>query len=148
MKPKTHPLPIYIEAAIEASIKSPCQKSKRGVVIFNESGMLAYGWNHRPDNHCTGSDSCRKFCNQLCVHAEQDAIIKVNKNNFENSQMLHIKTVDGNAVPSGPPSCWQCSRIILDVGIKAMWLLEDDGWNKYDANSFHEITLKNCGIKT
>ena len=27
--------------------------------------------------------------------------------------MLHVKVVDGQAVPSGPPSCVDCSKLIL-----------------------------------
>lgn len=47
----------------------------------------------------------------------------------------------GIAVSPGP-SCWQCSREIVDVGLDAMWLFHEDGWRRYPAEEFHRLTLE------
>lgn len=132
--------------AVFAAGKSPCQKSKRGAAVWDLGGSWAAGCNHPPKPfECDGSAKCREHCNKRCIHAEVDAIINAE---FElaGKDMLHVKVVDGEPVASGPPSCWQCSRHILDAGIRRMWLLEDDGWKSYSALDFHTITMRNCGM--
>jgi ribosome modulation factor len=61
--------------------------------------------------------------------------------------MLHVKTVGGELVPSGDPSCWQCSRAILaDKRIDGVWLFHADGWRRYNPIEFHEATLRARGL--
>lgn len=55
--------------------------------------------------------------------------------------MLHIKTVDGAAVPSAGPSCLECSKLILEAGVAEMWLFLETGWTRYSAREFHTATL-------
>lgn len=129
--------------AVRAGIKSPCAKSKRGVVIWSPSDTLVYatGFNHPPRQMaCDGSKACRDACGKLCIHAERHALdqLRVRKPGLH---MLHVKVVDGAPVPSGPPSCWQCSRDILEADIEHMWLMHDDGLRAYSAREFHELTL-------
>ena len=62
-------------------------------------------------------------------------------------EMLHVQVVEDRIVPSGPPSCPQCSKLILESGIAGMWLLHDDGWKRYDAREFHELTLRENSIR-
>jgi hypothetical protein len=64
----------------------------------------------------------------------------------EGLEMLHVKVTEHGSVPSGPPSCWQCSRHIVAAGIKYMWLFHDDGLRRYDALEFHELTLRHHGL--
>lgn len=80
-----------IHAAVTAARQSPCQKSKRGAVLFHPTtGLVTYGsWNSRPDNKCDercqpkASDLVRgsvpgfghsSRCSMLCIHAEVRAI--------------------------------------------------------------------------
>lgn len=68
--------------------------------------------------------------------------------------MLHTKValVDGLwvSVPGGPPSCSDCSKLILEAGIDGMWLMEKREGEarpvRYTASEFHEQTLRNCGL--
>ena len=148
-----------LKSAIEHAIKSPCEKSKRGVAIFlRESsfsfgaGIYATGYNSPPEPMaCDGSEECRSSCGKLCVHAEASALINLRGDRSGHSrlvglEMIHVKVVDGVAVPSGPPSCWQCSRLILSAGIMEMWLLHEDGLKSYTSQEFHAITLRGCGL--
>lgn len=155
-------------AAITAGKCSPCEKSKRGVVIFNSKGVISLGYNHPPaPMRCDGSLACRTHCRYLCIHAEEDALQHIIVSSSEERlrvcsnwkgsigymdpatplQMLHLRVVDGAAVPSQGPSCWQCSRSILGTGkISQVWLLLPDGLRSYTPLDFHEQTLANCDM--
>jgi len=156
-----------LHAAVAEGARSPCAKSKRGVVIFTTQGLLAGGHNHPPDPfRCDGSKLCRRACTELCIHAEEDAMQHVIMGPSKTSvvsnwsgmltqmniigvdlQMLHVKVVDGKAVPSREPSCWQCSKSILGSGkIDRMWLLREDELRSYTPLEFHEATLRNCWL--
>jgi hypothetical protein len=70
-------------------------------------------------------------------------------------ELLHAKIAGpGQLVAGGPPSCWQCSREILDAGLAAVWLFESihggrssEGiWRRYTAKEFHEVTWRNVEL--
>lgn len=136
-----------LEAAIEAAKQSPCMKSQRGVVIWRRDlpHVIASGWNHPPEPfECGRNRQCMQDCGKLCIHAEEDAILKaLQQRGVADFNITHVRVVDGKAVPSGPPSCWQCSRTILQLRFKAVWLLHEDGLHAYDPEEFHWLTLDN-----
>lgn len=132
--------------AAAASLHSPCQ-SKRGAVIWANGKAIVWGCNHLPGNqHCDGSDACKAVCRETAIHAEQHAILHCDKPLLFGAQMLHVKTVDGVVVASGPPSCKQCSKFILESGITYMWLLHNIGLARYSASEFHRRTLQYYGL--
>ena len=139
-----------LEYAVEAAKQSPCVKSQRGVVIWRRDMTLpiSVGWNHPPAPHeCGRNEACRAACNKLCIHAEMDAILKaLETRGVADFYLLHVKVVDGKAVPSGLPSCWQCSRLILQCRMKAVWLLHESGLQAYDPEEFHWYTLDNNSL--
>ncbi len=150
---------IALQNAISEALKSPCAKSKRGVVIFirGEKGLTSAGIHARgfngppPPMMCDRSVECKSACSKLCVHAEASALIDLMglamaPARLSDLEMLHVKVVDDRAVSSGPPSCWQCSRLILKAGIRKMWLLHDEGLRSYTAQEFHTLTLEHCGL--
>ena len=110
------------------------------------------GFNHPPAPFtCDGSTACREACGKVCVHAEADALLQATKGLPDpwfmgGAEMLHVKVVNGREVPSGPPSCWQCSRLILESGIAGMWLLHEEGFQRYTPEEFHRLTLEHCGL--
>lgn len=125
--------------AIEAAKLSPCQ-SKRGVSIWTEHGHLCSGYNHKPKGFtCDGSNACKRLCAQDAIHAEQHALHFAGSQ-AEGSEMLHVKVFDGALVASGPPSCLQCSKLIVQAGISGMWLFHTDGWKRYTAARFHWLS--------
>lgn len=147
------------DVAIAVACNSPCMKSKRGAVAFTTDGSRRHtaGWNHPVVGSCSGSEACRAACRQICVHAEQVALI-VGLRSFPPAvwgagavDMLHIKVVQSDddaykAVPSGPPSCAECSKLMLAASVAGMWLLHEDGWRRYDMHDFHEQTLRELGL--
>ncbi len=148
-----NPPAFIVRTAVGVGALSPCVKSKRGVVIWypNHAGdpvIVAVGHNAPAIGACDGSDTCRRDCGRICVHAEQAALLNARTFATHYSEMLHVKVVDGAAVEGGPPSCAECSKLILASGIKAMWLLEvGRGWVRRTAEEFHRETLRNCGLR-
>lgn len=132
--------------AVRAGDRSTCTKSKRGVVIFDHavSKLLSLAWNSPPAPFfCDGSEACRAACGRVAVHAEERAILHALAHGatLKGASLLHVKVVRGEAVASGPPSCAQCSRLILEMGIARVWLLHATGWHSYDAVEFHSLSL-------
>lgn len=139
-----------LEEAVNAASHSKC-KSQRGVVIWDRAtGNIVYGWNAPPKPFkCDGSDECRANCSKTAVHAEQSALMKMLNNydmNINECEMIHVKIVDDEPVFSEKPSCWQCSKLILESGLKSMWLYQKDGYVEYNPIEFHRLTLENCNI--
>ena len=145
----TPPEPV-IEAARQASLLSPC-KSKRGVAIWSDGDLLSVGHNAPPTGFvCPTNGACGGNCGHLAVHAEMRAILACGPCACNPPQgpleMLHVKTIDGDIVPSKEPSCSSCSRHILEYGVAGMWLFEETGWVRYDAAEFHRLSLLNDKI--
>jgi len=143
-----------LKAAIATAVHSPCAKSKRGAVIWNRDlGVVAQGYNHPPHPYKCGVDEqCREACSKINIHAEQAAlqdfyIFNCGKD-LSKFDMLHVEVEGSKPIPSGPPSCWQCSRHILESGLSGMWLLTALGLQRYTAREFHETTLQNLGLPT
>lgn len=136
-----------VAAAVKIGATSPCAKSKRGVVIFDSvvHSVNSFGKNHPAVGTCDGSDACRRDCTKRCVHAEQAALLKLAP--CKEAVLLHIKVVDGKGVPGGPPSCIECSKLIVASGkIAHVWLWEAEGWVKRTAAEFHKETCENVGV--
>lgn len=143
----------FLPMAVAFGRKSPCAKSKRGVVIFDPHlGLVCGGFNHPPTGFsCDESDACRAACGKLCLHAEAEALRRIPADSARyRLQLLHIKVVDGDPVPSGPPSCWQCSKEIVASGIGLVWLWHDDDgdpyFRPYSPSDFHAMTLRRHGL--
>lgn len=160
-----------IEAARLAAVQSPCAKSKRGVVLFNperhdeavlhgQDGSLAArnwivvssGFNGPPSPFtCANTMVCRGSCRDVCLHAEQRALIAaLGADDVHDLELVHVKVVDGQVVAGGGPSCLQCSKLVVEVGLRGVWLFEENPvegkWRIYSARAFHEATLANNGV--
>jgi hypothetical protein len=140
-----------IAEAVEQARMSPCAKSKRGAVLFYAIGSeridrgrsapigrtVGHGFNHPPEGFvCDGSMSCRSDCAKICIHAEDAAIRNVHPDYVYGIELVHVKVVDGELVPGGPPSCWQCSRVIAETEYP-VWLFEAQRWHD-------ELMCKQC----
>jgi len=153
----------YVQEAVDAARRSPCAKSKRGAVVFYRrlGEIIGAGYNSPPSPFtCLNNEMCMKDCAKRCVHAEARAIAAARSwsggaNHVASFEVLHIKVnADGVAVPGGGPSCWQCSRDLLDGGFRGIWLwltpeaagADRPTWRFYPALEFHTETLKACKI--
>jgi hypothetical protein len=150
---------VMIEEARQTGLGSGCMTSKRGAVVWPMPPypmrheidpvrlVLARGTNHQPAPHrCDGSQACQDACAKLCVHAEGAALRALGHpwSGLGGLHMLHVKVLaDGSLAPKGEPSCWQCSREILDSkAIAYVWLAGCDGLDPYEVGAFHEATLR------
>jgi deoxycytidylate deaminase len=121
---------VIAEAVAQAKC-SPCAKSKRGAVVFDAfHKVVGIGYNHQPEGFaCDGSEFCKSACPRLCLHAEDVAIRGLDPDySGYGLDLVHVKVVDSALVPGGPPSCWQCSRVIAQIGC-AVWLFEAQRWH-------------------
>lgn len=127
---------VSLAAALAA--RSPC-RSRRGAVVFTDAGQVAAAHNWRPGEPCDGSEECKSTCRQRAVHAEQAALLAAASHTL-GADMLHVK-VDATAapVPSGPPSCVHCAKLMLAAGIRHFWLLHEGGWRRYTARENYDL---------
>jgi deoxycytidylate deaminase len=142
---------VALEDAVVAARLSRCAKSNRGVAVFNpNTGSLhGVGWNEPPHPFkCDGSDRCRSACSAVAVHAEERAVVRAveEAGSVCGLHLVHVKVINGGPVASGPPSCVECSKMILAHGIAVVWLLHEDGLKPYDAEEFHALSLKAKGL--
>jgi deoxycytidylate deaminase len=131
----TAPPDFAIRAAVNIGACSECDKSQRGVSIFIGDRIIGLGFNDQPPPlRCTADARCHATCGKLCEHAEQLAIraalceLSARAGRavatLEGAQLVHAKVVGGALVAGGGPSCWQCSRLVLAVGLDGVWLYE------------------------
>lgn len=175
----TAPPDYVIAAAIEAANQSPCAKSHRGVALFDPEQaeralnyrdiiggdiaafranfvIVSRGFNGPPCGFgCDGSEQCRAACPKVCLHAE-DRAIRAAFDSANDCELVHVEVVDGKVVACDGPKCWQCSRLVLDAGVRGVWLYERvrdeigrlEAWVFYTADAFHHATLKRCELPT
>ena len=137
---RQQPHQYFVDLAIQVSTWSPC-RSKRGCVIFSGDDVVTHGHNYKPQGfECDGSATCKATCRLEAIHAEQHALLYAGIQ-ARGAEMLHVKSVDGKLVPSGGPSCPQCSKLALAAGIRAMWLYHTDGWRRYETAEWHRLSL-------
>jgi len=146
----TAPPEVRIEIARLNALRSPCQKSRRGAVMWSDQ-LQGVGFNGLLGGQvCTGDEACRAVCGRRCIHAEQAALLHWSQlaelrelHPAVLRQMLHVKVDDaGLVVASGPPSCMECAKLILFGGVQIMWLLHEAGWRAYTAFDFYRETQR------
>lgn len=165
-----------IDEAVRQAMRSPCVKSKRGVVLYNPeisdrwargdemsladsaTFVAGRGFNGPPKGFlCTSGPACREACSQICIHAEERAIRDGGMlDDVGDLELVHVKAGEGGvlvASPFGPgKACVTCSRTVLDVGLRGVWLYEStpptvtEKWRYYTAAEFHVATLRHNGL--
>jgi deoxycytidylate deaminase len=136
------PLQAAINGALSASTLSGC-RSQRGAAVFRGSELISVGFNHKPFPFvCSQTVGCKATCRIEAVHAEQMAINGLPRRFTDGADLLHAKTVDGVLVPSGEPSCVECSKLALEQGLAAVWLFHESGWRRYPIIEFHRLSVE------
>jgi len=112
--------------------KAVCLKSQRGVVIVQNKHIIGQGYNAPP----LGVEACieclsKKYNNKrMCsaIHAEQRAIQDALQHGYlldQGTVMYHIKLENDEIKPSGKPSCFDCAKSILELGISEFVLMHE-----------------------
>jgi hypothetical protein len=114
-----------------AGTRSPCKKSRRGVVICSYASLSAYptwyaiGTNGPPDGRCRETQLCRDNCRRVCTHAEIAALRKLPTDKRQGDVLYHVKVDDhGAMVPTGGPSCVECATALQSSPVVEVWLYQ------------------------
>lgn len=106
----------YLNLAKEWSKLSHCDRKKVGALIVKNGMIISDGYNGSP----TGFDNCCEDENLLThwfvIHAEANAILKCARNGH---------SCDGASLYLTHSPCKDCSKLILQAGIKKLVFLEE-----------------------
>lgn len=122
-----------IPQVIDEARRSLCAKDRRGAGV----------WHRNYDHLSLGNNSPPT---PFRCDAEERALLRYlsaagNGLGRTGMDVLHLRVVDGEPVPSGPPSCITCSRTILEAKAARVWLWHEEGWTMYAADDFHVRSL-------
>lgn len=99
---------VFINIAKETSTLSHCVRSKVGAVLVKDGNIISFGYNGTPsgmDNTCEKDDITLPHV----IHAEVNAVLKAAKTG---------NSVDGSTLYLTLSPCLDCSKLILQSGIK------------------------------
>lgn len=135
----------WMNKAVEISLKSPCKKDKRGVVIVNYGLLAGEGFNAPPEGFSCEPKYCEPTCKDFAVHAEMNAIMNAIKSekSLDRARMYQARSMDGKLVNSRKPRCYHCSKHLQGFGIKEFVLKHPEGYILYNTKEFNEISLVN-----
>lgn len=123
----------YIKMALEWGKLSYCERKKVGALIVKDRMIISDGYNGTPsgfDNCCEDKDGNTHW---YVLHAEANAILKL----AASTQSAKDSTLYITLSP-----CKQCSKLILQAGIKKLVYLEN--YSDFDGVSFlkeHNIEI-------
>lgn len=118
----------YLKMAIEWAKLSYCKRKQVGALLVKDRMIISDGYNGTPsgfENKCEDEDEKTKW---YVLHAEANAITKI----AGSTQSSHGSTLYITLSP-----CRECSKLILQAGIKRMVYI-----NKYKDNSGLELLEK------
>ena len=149
----------FIQQAAEIAQKATCERSKCGCVIVKDREIIGKGFNSPPQNlesqrrcHCDKEQYHRKVTDKTCcIHAEQRAILdalKFASDKLIGSELYFIRLdQEGKPAKSGNPYCTICSKMALEVGIKAFHLWYSEGIVAYDTEEYNILSYQYRGEK-
>lgn len=107
----------YMQCAVNASKMSHAKRKKVGAILVDpvHNDIISYGYNGTPtgfDNRCEIDDVTKPET----LHAESNVIAKAAKTN---------KSSDGGYLFITLSPCYECSKLIMQCGIKKVYYLEE-----------------------
>lgn len=105
---------LYIDLAQRVGFESHAVRAKVGAVLVKEDNILAYGYNGTPsgfDNNCEVDNVTKREV----LHAESNCITKVARS---------TNSSDGATLYVTLSPCFECSKLIIQSGIKRVVYLE------------------------
>jgi len=125
---------VMLKIASELSSLSTCSRLKVGCVITDEKfNIISGGYNGSVSGykHCKDINKEKKSpC--ICVHAEQNAIIRSNQE-FKLNKFVFVTTFP----------CYDCLKLLLSFGVKKIFYI-----NNYRKMEKQLELCKNIGIDT
>lgn len=133
----------FTAEAVTVARRSPCEKSKRGVIIVSDSEVIGRGYNKPPADVPCVEEFCGLICRKYCVHAETNAVMDALRGGHElkGSRGYHIKVKGGAVRDSDDLSCVPCAALVLESGMGEFVLKHPRGFAVYGAREFYELSL-------
>ena len=142
----------YLNIAETVCDRSTCLRRKFGAVIVKDDEIISTGYNGAPRGrvNCSDIGSCyRAMMNvprgqryELCrsVHAEANAIISAARSEMIGADLyLACHDAETNQLDSAVEPCSMCKRMILNAGIRSVYVKASDGqFVKIDVRSWIE----------
>lgn len=139
----------YIQEAASLARQAGCSDAHCGAVIVKDGEIIGRGLNSPPMG--TSVNRCRvpkstyhvkvtdKTC---CIHAEVRAVhdaLRHSPHKLAGSALYFVR-VDERGEPkrSGKPYCTLCSKLVLDVGVVAFYLSQEEGIVSYPMDEYNE----------
>lgn len=118
----------FMSITRQVSTRATCLRRKVGAIIVKDKRILTTGYNGAPKNvrNCLDIGICLREelgvpsgeRHEICrgLHAEQNAILQA---------ALHGVCINGSVLYCTTQPCVMCSKMIINVGIRAIFYLED-----------------------
>lgn len=106
----------YLKMAIEWSKLSHCKRKQVGALIVKNGMIISDGYNGTPTGFENSCEDCNGDTNWYVLHAEANAILKCAK---------HGQSCDGSTLYQTHSPCRDCSKLILQSGIKRLVYIND-----------------------
>lgn len=109
---------VYMNVAAEIAKLSYAERKKVGCVIVKDASIISMGYNGTPvgfDNECESTENNELVTRLEVLHAESNAIAKVAKSpNCSDGADLYVTL----------SPCFECSKLIIQSGIKRVFYRE------------------------
>jgi dCMP deaminase len=107
---------VFTNIAKEIATLSKCNRFKVGAILVKSGNMISFGYNGTP----TGMDNCceddQRNTKDHVIHAEMNAILKAASSGY---------AVNGSTLYLTLSPCKECSKLILQSGVKKVIYLEE-----------------------
>lgn len=105
----------YLKVAEQTATLSRAERLKVGCIVVKDDAIISQGWNGTPrgfDNHCEEFRDGALKTKPEVVHAEINALSKIAKSTYSS---------DGATMFLTHSPCYECSKAIIQSGIKAVY---------------------------
>lgn len=106
----------YLKMAIEWSKLSYCKRKQVGALIVKNGMIISDGYNGTPTGFENSCEDCYGATSWYVLHAEANAILKCAK---------YGQSCDGATLYQTHSPCRDCSKLILQSGIKRLVYIND-----------------------
>lgn len=107
----------YLKMASEWSVNSCCNRKKVGALIVKDQMIISDGYNGTPSGFNNDCEDMNGDTNWYVLHAEANAITKLAKN--------PSGTAEGSTLYVTLSPCTECSKLIIQTGIKRLFYKEE-----------------------
>lgn len=141
----------YLNCAEVFAYRSTCIKRKYGAVIVKDDAVISTGYNGAPrgkQNCCDIGHCPRKVLNlhqgqgyDICraIHAEANALLNCSREQTINADLYLVGiNPEDNSIHEAKP-CPLCSRMIIQAGIRNVYLRIGSGADEYKTVSADDL---------